>query len=116
MSVQEPRPFMVDFIDPLFAVAIHIGFTHGLAEEEWFKKWRLPHGDDAFNVFVLLLGFMTITWSWVGYHQSIARRPLQSQWRFIFDVAVVLMYIVILVQYRNFAAFLMALAAIYLLY
>lgn len=34
--------FRIDFIDPLFAVAIHIGFVDGLMRESWLEQRQVP--------------------------------------------------------------------------
>lgn len=44
------RPFGIDFIDPLFAGAIHIGMVEGLMHEAWFKEWRVPERQQLFTV------------------------------------------------------------------
>jgi hypothetical protein len=81
------RPFVADFIDPLFAIALHIGLAEGLIKEQWFHDWSWPIGNAAFNFFVFLLGFLTIVLSWVGYHVSIRANPIRGYMRFVFDIS-----------------------------
>ncbi len=106
----------VDFVDPLFAVAIHIGFSDGLLQEEWFHRWNWPSGDATFQLLSFVLGFVTLILSWEGYHKSIEVRAIRSFWRFILDILIVVAYLIALVQFRNFSAVLSLLAAAYLLF
>lgn len=110
----ESRAFVVDFIDPLFAVAVHIGFTHGLMNEKWLQEWRWPVAGENFGTF--FLGFLTLLTSWVGYHQSIRKKPVGSYARFVIDVVLVLLYAVLLVKYNDFRAVLLILVWIYWLF
>jgi hypothetical protein len=105
-------PFRVDFIDPLFAVALSSGLV-ALMRSPWFVEWRLPRGGEVFDLSVFTLGMATIIASWEGYHQSIKTKPLHGLVRFVLDVVLVLLYAVILVQYRNFEAVLLLLAVVY---
>lgn len=116
MATDEKKPFGIDFIDPLFAVAISIGFTEGIMKEQWFRDWYMPKGDDTFNLFVFGLGFLTIVLSWLGYHESIKTKPLHGIGRFILDVLLVMVYAVLMVKFRDLGAVLFLIAIIYLLY
>lgn len=110
------RDFRVDFIDPLFAVAVHIGFTHGIIEEQCLKNWNWPKGEELFDLGVFGLGFLTLLLSWEGYHASIIEKPLKGFWRFILDVLLVMLYVLILVKFKDFSAALSLLALTYLLF
>jgi hypothetical protein len=109
-------PFAITFIDPLFAIALHLGFSHGLFQEKWFKEWQRPNGSEAFAIGVFALGFLTIALAWLGYHRSITRKPLRGLARFAIDVCLVMIYAAILMKFTNFGAVLMLLAITYLLY
>jgi hypothetical protein len=111
-GASQQKPFAVDFIDPLFAVALNIGLLM-LMQSDWFAQWRLPRGHEVFDVSVFLLGMATIIASWEGYHQSIKSKPLHGLARFVLDVVLVLMYAVILVKYQNFEAVLFLLVVVY---
>lgn len=118
MSTEEQRkPFGIDFIDPLFAVSVHIGLTEGIMNETWFHEMVWPSGKSTFTFLTFSLGFATLLLSWLGYHQSIKSRPMKRGiggiFRFLLDVLLVVMYAVLLVQYRNFRAVLGLLAVIY---
>jgi hypothetical protein len=115
------KNFGIDFIDPLFAVAIHIGFTHGVLEEPWFTEWRWPKGHETFDALVLLLAFWTIVLSWVGYHKSISLKPLRAEdrmgfVRFILDIVLVTLYALLLVKFRDIDATLQLNVGIYFLF
>ncbi len=103
----------IDFLDPLFAVAIGVGFE-GILLEPWLKEWRIPKGQDLFSLFVFILGILTITLSWFGYHKSIRKMSIEGRGRFIVDIELLILYILLVYQYKNLGAVLFILAAIYL--
>jgi hypothetical protein len=109
-------PFAITFIDPLFAIALHLGFSHGLFLENWFKEWRKPTGPEVFSIGVFTLGFVTIALAWLGYHRSISRKPLRGLARFAIDVLLVMIYAAVLMKFNNFGAVLLLLSLTYLLY
>jgi len=113
-SSQSQSSIFIDFLDPLFAVAIGIGFQNGILLEPWLQNWVWPKSGELFHLFVFVLGMLTITLSWFGYHQSIRNKPLESNGRFILDIELLILYILLLFQYKNFGAVLFLLAAIYL--
>jgi hypothetical protein len=118
-TVQIPKekiPFKADFIDPLFAIAIHLGFAHGLINSKWFVDWRMPITGERLTAATFALGFLTLVLSWLGYHQSIKSKPLKGYGRFIIDVTLVVIYAMILVKFENLNAVLLLLAIVYLLY
>src|SRR6266571_5487771 len=82
----------IDFLDPLFAVAIGVGFE-GILLEPWLKEWRIPKGQDLFSLFVFILGILTITLSWFGYHKSIRKMSIEGRGRFIVDIELLILYI-----------------------
>lgn len=113
MPDKPTQSIFIDFLDPLFAVAIGIGFQNGLLYEQWLISWYWPRGQDAFNLFVFILGLLTITLSWFGYHKSIKAKPIEGNGRFILDIVLLLLYILLLFKYKNFGAVLLILAGIY---
>ena len=110
------RPFSIEFVDPLFAVAIHLGFAHGLLNELWFQYWRLPSGDEWLRVASFGLGMLTLVLAWIAYHSSIRKRPVKAFGRFSVDVTLVILYGLLLVKYADFKAVLLLLVLIYALY
>lgn len=110
---EQNKPAGIDFLDFLFTVAISIGLTpeiigqEGLLSEAWHERGAWPSGNDLFDVGVFLLGFFNLTLSWFGYHASIASKPLNyssayGMLRFIIDVVLVVLYGVMLIEYRRF--------------
>lgn len=115
-AANDGQPAGLDFLDFVFTIAMGIGLTPeilgrdyitGLLSEQWARTVQFPQGQDLFNLGVFLLGFLTLTLSWFGYHGSIRKRPLKydtlsGMLRFIIDVLLVIIYGVILVKYRHF--------------
>jgi Ca2+/Na+ antiporter len=108
----------IDFIDPLFAVALHINFVE-VMHEAWFLNLRLMwQPDNAFAVLTILLGYSAVVTSWVGYHQSVQKRQINvdnpyGQTRFFLDIVLLLAYFFLLVNFRNFSRELWALVFIF---
>lgn len=112
----------VDFIDPLFAVALGLNFEE-LGKEPWFCHIGAALGapDTRFIVATILLGYATVILSWVGYHLSVKRNPIRlselSGWgRFILDVILLIVYFLLLVRYHDFGSEICLLAWIYLIF
>ena len=116
LADRDHYPFAISFIDPLFAVAIDIGFGHGILEETWLKEGHRPIGIEWFNLGVFGLGLVAIVIGWAGYHRSLRTKPIRLFPRFSIDVLLVLLYAIILVQYRNFEVVLALFVACFLLY
>jgi len=112
----------VDFIDPLFAVALGLNFE-ALQKEPWFTDWLLiVHSwQNCFVFLTLVLAWATVILSWVGYHRSIKTNPIKVQtlagWcRFILDVLLLVFYSILLVSYANFKVELRVLAVVFFLF
>jgi hypothetical protein len=116
MVTERSSHFSIEFIDPLFAVAVHIGLTESLFKESWFHDWRLPQGDELIRLATFCLGLLTLLLAWVGYHESIKHRPIKAFGRFIVDVLIVILYAMLLVKSADFDAMLFLLVVIYMLY
>lgn len=115
-AVASERLWAAQLIDPLFAAAIGIGVVEGLMKTEWFQKSTQPSKSDLFDLGVFCLGMLNLVWSWFGYHASVTRRPLKTSWRMLIDVALVTLYSLVLVKFREFAVVLGLLVAIFVLY
>jgi hypothetical protein len=111
----------IDFIDPLFAVALNVSFAQ-IFTEPWFLDRRLVLREpNIFYVATLFLAYLTVVLSWVGYHRSIKKCQISVEsWsgrgRFYSDILLVFSYFVLLVSYKNFQRELRVLALIFLLY
>lgn len=106
----------IDFLDFLFTFVLTFGLVPealgiegngGPLSEGWFTPgyhWSIA---DVERVSALFLGLLTLTLSWFGYHASIRRQPLNLEKlsglaRFQIDVFLVLLYGLMLINYRSF--------------
>lgn len=112
----QPKDYKIDFIDPLFAVALHIGLVEGLMHENWFRETRMPAGDEEYQAWGFFLSLLTVVLSWMGYHESIKTKPLRGWGRFLVDVVLVLLYAVLLVKYHHLSTLLPLLVVVYMLF
>jgi hypothetical protein len=114
---QQSGKFRIDFIDPLFAVAIHIGFVEGLLTESWAHDRTFPAFNDIANIWMFFVGlFFVIVTSWVGYHLSIERRPLKQNERFYIDIVLLVLYFFVLLYFRSPSKMCVLLVLIYVFY
>jgi hypothetical protein len=117
-----------DFIDPLFAVAVHISLVEGLGKTEWYERWHESsatwptlNATDGFNLGALLLGYFIVVTSWFGYHQSVAKSQIRlnttpGMLRFAVDVLLLVLYCGMLALFENFAFVLWAIVVTFLLF
>jgi hypothetical protein len=129
----------IDLLDFLFTVALSIGLTPellqqghltGVLSQDWVQCLfqprqtqctTMPSMEDWFNICVVLLGLISLTFSWWGYHNSVAIRPLRRESilgmiRFLLDIVLVALYGLTLVFFRSFyhvAAFMMLIFILY---
>jgi amino acid transporter len=110
----------VTFIDVLFAVVMSLGLAK-IMTRPWFKPE--PEGAApaiAFEILVILIGYLTLLLSWWGYHRSIRRRRIPSgaigQAIFAVDILILVGYWLLLVMFESFLFVLCVLLAIYLMY
>jgi hypothetical protein len=95
----------IDFLDPLFAVILHLSFDQ-IRHEEWFLIPRLIFAEpNLFHVAILSLGYTTVILSWIGYHISVHKcgidvKKTYGKWRFFFDIVLLFSYFVLLENYK----------------
>ncbi|HEX8458365.1 MAG TPA: hypothetical protein VF656_13780 [Pyrinomonadaceae bacterium] len=122
----------LDLLDFLFTLAISIGLSPGILgiddwpgilSEDWMKSGRLPTraNGELHHFMVFVLGFLTLTLSWFGYHASIKTRPLRykTAWgmiRFVIDVLLVVTYGLILLQFKNLGFVIFLLFVVHLIF
>jgi len=112
------KKIAIDFIDPLCAVVISISFFE-VMERQWFTFSSINDlFSSAFDIFVLLLGYLTVVLSWVGYHRSIRTKRILIETRpgllrFIFDILLLFCYWILLVKFESFGFVLLMLFVIY---
>ena len=130
MSNSTEKPAGIDFLDFLFTISISVGLTpeilgngniKGLLSEEWVWKSQFPSSLDFYNLGVFSLGLLNLILSWFGYHGSIEVKPLKYRTlsgmvRFIFDVLLVIIYGLILLQFRNFKIVISLLVIVYFIF
>ena len=110
----------VTFIDLLFAVVISLGLTQIMARP-WFKSMADGTASGiAFEILVILLGYLTLILSWWGYHRSVKGRRypegLLGGAIFAVDILIVVGYWLLLVKFESFCVVLSVLLAIYVMY
>ena len=121
VTQNEDDKIAIDFLDPLFAVVLHMSFVQ-MKEEPWFSNFRLTyHYPYYFQISTLFLAYLTIILSWVGYHRSIKKSPigLESKWgwgRFFADIFLLIAYFVLVVSYNTFRRELLVLVLIFFLF
>lgn len=108
--------YRIDFIDPLFAVAISIGFVNGLFDTTWIKQWSLPARNEWSEAIYFFLAMFAVVLSWEGYHKSIEAKPLESFWRFLLDIVLLVLYIFLLIKFRDTGTFLVLMLLIFVIY
>jgi hypothetical protein len=120
----------VDAIDFLFTVVIAIGLTPellgrdyigGILSEGWIRSGTCPSWREVEHSLVLLLGILTLTLSWYGYHRSTSRywsgfTELSGLVRFETQIFMVILYGVLMLLLRHSLAAIVILAVIFLLY
>ena len=120
----------IDLLDFLFTVALSVGLTPevlqikaytGLLSTTWAKLGVVPVGWERFDLIVFVLGILTLTLSWFGYHASIKSRPLQyksafGMARFVIDIVLVLVYGIMLIYHKRAHVVLFFLMAVYWTY
>jgi uncharacterized membrane protein len=105
-----------DFIKRLFAVAVSVGFASTLINMHWVKETTSPSPDEWSHLFILLTGLVATVGSWDGYFQALEKAPLEKFGRFLIDIFLVFLYLILLVTSKNQYLWVFLLSAIYLLY
>ncbi len=108
----------IDFIDPLFATVISLSFSH-IMMQPWFSAsylfgyfqspWLLFSGLSTrakLQLGGVLLAYLTVVTSWVGYHVSIKRSPIDVEtragfFRFVLDIVLLALYWLLLVNFQS---------------
>ncbi len=118
MSSENGRRIAIDFIDPLFATVISLNFAQ-IMMESWFtpanlskyfqQPWLVSSELDTsskLQIAGLLLAYLTIVTSWVGYHVSIKNSPIDVEksagfFRFIVDIVLLALYWLLLIDFQS---------------
>lgn len=129
-DVTKSENFDFGFLDLMYVLAIFVGLkpdlsggsgAPGLLAEDWIRSGVVPTGDASFHLCTFILGLLTISFSWFGYHRSITSRPYRydsalSMFRFVIDIFLLVAYGLLLLQFRNLKAFMFFVALNYLMY
>jgi hypothetical protein len=84
----------LDLIDIVFGVIIGVSFTD-------FKQILVPIAL-KFETFTLLLAYVTVVGSWIGYHIAIDKKADTSVFRFITDLIILYLYFYLIYSIQNF--------------
>ena len=114
----------LDFIDPFFATVIGISLAQIYNSPCFQLRYVgicLTHGTTVFHLLTLLLGYLTVIWSWIGYHLSVRKHQIVithrfGAWRFWLDIALLISYLFLLVKYQHFLVVMILLALIFLVF
>lgn len=110
---------LVDLIDIVFGVVLAINFGMLFANNPFEKSITLEQIITLPNL-SLIVAYIAIILSWVGYHQMIEYNPyILNRWgyiRFSCDVVIVFFYTVLMYSVKNTFLYLTAFAIIFLLY
>lgn len=119
---------VLDFIDPLFAVVVHVSLVEGLAKTKWYDSWHKadsvwPTWDptDWFNGGVFLLVYFIVVTSWIGYHKSVANSPIRlttlpGNLRFALDILLLICYCAMAARFENFTFVLWTIVVVFVLF
>ena len=110
----------VIFIDVLFAVVMGLGLTQIMALG-WFKALSFESVfDNALEIAVIFVGYLTLFCSWWGYHRSVRRRQLPSGKIgvaiFAVDILLLACYWLLLVKFENLRFILSVLFVVFIFY
>lgn len=119
-----------DLLDFMFTIAISIGLIpellqqghlQGILSQSWIKNNTPPSGNELFDLTVLFLALLVLTFSWVGYKTSVQFRPikletLRGMVRFLLDIILVILYAFMFIQFRHLTQVIFVLTVIFLLY
>src|SRR5690349_564151 len=95
----------IGFIDVLFGVIVGVSFTD-------FRAILVPI-ILKFETFTLLLAYVTVIGSWIGYHIAIENKPDRSVYRFIVDLIILYLYFYLIYSVQNFNVVVMMLPVIF---
>ena len=110
----------VVFIDVLFAVVMGLGLTQ-IMGQGWFKSLSFQSlFDNAFEITVIFVGYLTLFCSWWGYHRSVRRRQIPRGGIgvaiFVVDILLLACYWLLLVKFESLMFVLSVLLVVFSLY
>src|SRR4051794_33065163 len=90
-----------DFMRRIFAVAVSVGFATTLSKAEWIQQTRLPNVGELQQLAILLTALTATVASWDGYLVSIDKKPLERTGRYVIDLVLVFIYLLLLLTATN---------------
>lgn len=105
-----------DFMKRFFSVAVSVGFASKISDLSFFSSFTLPTTEQSHQLVLLIFAMIVVVGSWEFYFSSITKRPLIDWPRFVTDIVIVSLYIVLLLSVKSFDIFFMYLLMIIFLY
>jgi hypothetical protein len=105
-----------DFMKRFFSVAVSVGFASKIGNFEFLSRFAIPSADQLQQLILLVFAMVVVVGSWEFYFQSINKRPLIDWQRFLIDIIIVSLYIVLLRSVTSLDTFLFYLNLIMFFY
>jgi hypothetical protein len=105
-----------DFMQRFFAVAVSAGFAAKINGLSFIYSMTLPTQGELQDVLLLVLAMSVVVGSWDFYFIALKDRPLVDWQRFVLDIVIVSLYIILLISSRYPSAFFMYLCVVIFLY
>lgn len=110
---------LVDLVDIVFGVVVGTSIA-AIFTNNSLEAWPSLQEIVTLSNMSLLVAYIAVILSWVGYHRMIELNPYKlNRWgyiRFGIDAVIVFMYTVLIYARENFSIFLLAFPIIFLLY
>jgi hypothetical protein len=105
-----------DFMKRFFSVAVSVGFASKIGDFKFLSSLTIPNAEQLHQLVLLVFAMVIVVGSWEFYFVSIDKRPLVDWQRFVTDIVIVSLYIVLLLSVKNFDVFFLYLLLIMLAY
>src|SRR3990172_3578535 len=106
-DLRETSRTYVDLVDIIFAIIV---------AESFLRLVDLGTSIPPFPAAVLLLSSVAVVMSWVGYHKSVRAQPHRNWYRFVIDLAILPVYLMLVTFYNDFSLILWTYALMFALY
>jgi hypothetical protein len=105
-----------DFIKRFFSVAVSVGFASSVARFQFIQDARMPSSVEFHRMALLLFGMSIIVGSWDFYFTSLTIVPLRDLSRFVLDISIVSLYLVLLASSNHIESFFLCVTVIMFFY
>src|SRR6266700_3809769 len=130
LNTNSKEQIALDFIDPLFAIVIGLGFeaisreptfTGSYLESLFYSPQTLFGKSESFTIAVTALAYLTVVSSWIGYHRSVLKKNIRitttaGLFRFGVDIILLGLYWLLLVNFENFPFEMLVLLLVYVFF